>query len=171
MGAVSYGQAGYVGTSMSVRARAAYESGEMPMSKWTRGAIISALKGGLLASLFGLLPTIGLGAEYLFINVTHGIDFATDGRLGEGRISGMISVLNINTLWLPLTGFLLLVPAVRNNKAARIAIACLQVAGSVININRGLDTQAFLELIIAAVAVLGISNYTAASNDLGDIDE
>ena len=32
------------------------------------------LKGGLLASLFGLLPTIGLGAEYLFINVTHGID-------------------------------------------------------------------------------------------------
>lgn len=28
MGAVSYGQAGYVGTSMSVRARAAYESGE-----------------------------------------------------------------------------------------------------------------------------------------------
>lgn len=129
-----------------------------------------ALKGGLLASLFGLLPTIGLGAEYLLINVTHGIDFATDGRLG-GRISGMISVLNINTLWLPLTGFLLLVPAVRNNKAARIAIACLQVAGSVININRGLDTQAFLELIIAAVAVLGISNYTAASNDLGDIDE
>lgn len=128
-----------------------------------------ALKGGLLASLFGLLPTIGLGAEYLLINVTHGIDFATDGRLGEGRISGMISVLNINTLWL--TGFLLLVPAVRNNKAARIAIACLQVAGSVININRGLDTQAFLELIIAAVAVLGISNYTAASNDLGDIDE
>lgn len=62
-------------------------------------------------------------------------------------------------------------PAVRNNKAAPIAIACLQVAGAVININRGLDTQAFLELIIAAVAVLGISNYTAASNDLGDIDE
>lgn len=130
-----------------------------------------ALRGWLLASLFGLLPTIGLGAEYLFINVTHGIDFATGGRLGEGRISGMISVLNINTLWLPLTGFLLLFPAVRNNKAASIAIACLQAAGAVINIDRGLDTQAFLELIIAAVAVLGISNYTAASNDLGDIDE
>lgn len=44
MGAVSYGQSGYVGASMSVRARAAYESGEMPMSKWTRGAIISAIK-------------------------------------------------------------------------------------------------------------------------------
>lgn len=38
MGAVSYGQAGYVGTSMSARAREAYESGEMPMSKWTRKA-------------------------------------------------------------------------------------------------------------------------------------
>lgn len=44
MGAVSYGQGGYVGTSMSVRAQEAYESGEMPMSKWTRGAIISAIK-------------------------------------------------------------------------------------------------------------------------------
>lgn len=44
MGAVSYGQGGYVGTSMSVRARQAYESGEMPMSKWTRGAIISSVK-------------------------------------------------------------------------------------------------------------------------------
>lgn len=44
MGAVSYGQGGYVGVSMSVHAQAAYESGEMPMSKWTRGAIISAIK-------------------------------------------------------------------------------------------------------------------------------
>lgn len=44
MGSVSYGQSGYVGSSMSARARAAYESGEMPMSKWTRGAIISAIK-------------------------------------------------------------------------------------------------------------------------------
>lgn len=44
MGAVSYGQGGYVGASMSVRAKAAYELGEMPMSKWTRGAIISAIK-------------------------------------------------------------------------------------------------------------------------------
>lgn len=44
MGAVSYGQGGYVGASMSARAKAAYESGEMSMSKWTRGAIISAIK-------------------------------------------------------------------------------------------------------------------------------
>lgn len=45
MGIVGYGQSGYVGASMSVRARDAYESGEMPMSKWTRGVIISAIKG------------------------------------------------------------------------------------------------------------------------------
>lgn len=44
MGVVSYGQSGYVGAAMSIRAQAAYESGEMPMSKWTRGAIISAIK-------------------------------------------------------------------------------------------------------------------------------
>lgn len=44
MGIVSYGQSGYAGASMSVRARDAYESGEMPMSKWTRSAIISAIK-------------------------------------------------------------------------------------------------------------------------------
>lgn len=129
------------------------------------------LKGGLIASLFGLLPTIGLGAEYLFINIIHGIDFATGGRLGEGRISGLISVLNINTLWLPLTGFLLLVPAVRNNKAAVFVIALLQVLAAAINFNRGMDTQAFLELAIAAVGLLGISNHAIASNDLGDIDE
>lgn len=129
------------------------------------------LKGGLLASLFGSLPTIGLGAEYLFINIIHGIDFATGGRLGENRISAMISILNINTLWLPLTGFLLLVPAVRNSKAACIAIALLQILCAVINFNRALCTEAFFELTIAAVGLLGISNHAIASNDLEDIDE
>lgn len=129
------------------------------------------LKGGLLTSLFGLLPTIALGAEYLFINVTHGIDFATGGCLGENRISAMISILNINTLWLPLTGFLLLVPAVRNNKAACIAIALLQILCAVINFNRGLCTAAFLELTIAAVGLLGILNHSSTSDDLGDTDE
>lgn len=44
MGAVSFRQSGYVGTSMSVRVQATYESGEMPMSNWTRKAIISAIK-------------------------------------------------------------------------------------------------------------------------------
>lgn len=33
MGAVSYGQGGYVGASMSARAKAAYESGEMLSSR------------------------------------------------------------------------------------------------------------------------------------------
>lgn len=43
------------------------------------------LKGGLLASLFGSLPTIGTGAEYLVINLIHGVDFATGGHMGENR--------------------------------------------------------------------------------------
>ena len=55
MGAVGYGQAGYVDASMSVRARAAYEPSEMPMSKWTRGAIISAIKD---TAMISTLPTI-----------------------------------------------------------------------------------------------------------------
>ena len=33
MGKVSYGQSGYVGSSMSVRAAEAYAGGEMPKSK------------------------------------------------------------------------------------------------------------------------------------------
>lgn len=41
---VNYNQKGYVGQSMSVRARIAYESGEMPLSKWTKKVIISALE-------------------------------------------------------------------------------------------------------------------------------
>lgn len=36
---------GYVGWSMSRRAVEAYESGEMPKSKWTKTAIVDALKG------------------------------------------------------------------------------------------------------------------------------
>lgn len=45
MGYVAYNQAGYVGSSMSVRAVEAYEQGEMPKSKWTKTAIIDAVKG------------------------------------------------------------------------------------------------------------------------------
>lgn len=41
------------------------------------------LKGGLLVSLFGSLPTIVTGADYLVINIIHGIDFATGGCMGE----------------------------------------------------------------------------------------
>lgn len=129
------------------------------------------LKGGLVASLFGSLPTIVTGADYLAINTIHGIDFATSGRMGENRISAMISILNINTLWLPLTGFLLLVPAVRKHKEALIAIAALQILCAAINFNRGLYTDAFFELAIAAIALLSGSNRHTLSNDLGVTDE
>lgn len=129
------------------------------------------LKGGLLASLFGSLPTIGTGADYLVINLIHGIDFATGGRMGENRISAMVSILNINTLWIPLTGFLLLVPAVRKHKAAAIVIAALQILCAVINFNRGLYTDAFLELAIATIALLSGSNQHALTNALEVTDE
>lgn len=35
---------GYIGYSMSVRAKEAYENGEKPLSKWTKAAILAALK-------------------------------------------------------------------------------------------------------------------------------
>lgn len=41
---VVYGQKGYLGSSMSVRAAEAYEQGEMPISRWTKTAIIHAVK-------------------------------------------------------------------------------------------------------------------------------
>lgn len=36
---VVYGQKGYLGSSMSVRAAEAYEQGEMPISRWTKTSI------------------------------------------------------------------------------------------------------------------------------------
>lgn len=42
---VTYGQKGYLGSSMSVRAGEAYEQGEMQISRWTKTAIIQAVKG------------------------------------------------------------------------------------------------------------------------------
>lgn len=44
MGKVSYNQNGYIGSSMSVNARNAYDDGEMPKSKWTKKAMIAAVK-------------------------------------------------------------------------------------------------------------------------------
>jgi hypothetical protein len=44
MGIVSYGQSGYDGASMSERAREAYAQGEKPASKWTKAAMVEALK-------------------------------------------------------------------------------------------------------------------------------
>lgn len=45
MSRVAYGQKGYSGASMSVNALAAYEAGEMLRSKWTKTAILGALRG------------------------------------------------------------------------------------------------------------------------------
>lgn len=41
MGKVSYGQAGYIGQSLSERAAAA--DGEAPRSKWTKSAMLAAI--------------------------------------------------------------------------------------------------------------------------------
>ena len=43
MGKVMYGQSGYVGSSMSVRAACAYSNGEMPKSKWTKRRMLDAI--------------------------------------------------------------------------------------------------------------------------------
>lgn len=44
MSHVTYGQKGYDGCSMSVRARAAYDDGEMPRSKWSKAAMVAAIR-------------------------------------------------------------------------------------------------------------------------------
>lgn len=44
MSKVTYNQRGYIGSSMSVRAHEAYEDGEMPQSRWTKAAIVDAIK-------------------------------------------------------------------------------------------------------------------------------
>ena len=41
---VNYNQKGYVGQSMSARAKTAYNSGEMPLYKWSKKAIITFLE-------------------------------------------------------------------------------------------------------------------------------
>lgn len=43
MSRVIYNQAGYVGCSMSENAKYAYETGEKPISKWTKKAIIEQI--------------------------------------------------------------------------------------------------------------------------------
>ena len=45
MSRVAYGQKGYSGASMSINAAAAYEAGERPRSRWTKPAIVDALRG------------------------------------------------------------------------------------------------------------------------------
>ena len=41
---VGYNQKGYVGKSMSVRAKQAYDDGEMPKSKWSKNTMLDALE-------------------------------------------------------------------------------------------------------------------------------
>lgn len=41
---VDWNQAGYIGQSMSVRAAEAYESGEKPLSKWTKADILDEVR-------------------------------------------------------------------------------------------------------------------------------
>lgn len=43
MSKINYGQKGYDGQSMSVRATAAYEQGEKPRSKWTKRAMLDEI--------------------------------------------------------------------------------------------------------------------------------
>lgn len=45
---IEYGQSGYLGFSMSLRAREAYDQGEMPWSKWTKMTLLEAI-----AEVFG----------------------------------------------------------------------------------------------------------------------
>lgn len=51
MGKVIYGQSGYIGSSMSVRASLAYDAGEMPLSKWTKEEMLAALPDALASQL------------------------------------------------------------------------------------------------------------------------
>ena len=44
MSKVTFNQTGYVGCSMSINARDAYEAGEMPKSKWTKTNMVAALR-------------------------------------------------------------------------------------------------------------------------------
>lgn len=44
---VVYGQKGYLGSSMSVRAAEAYEQGEMPISRWTKTPIHAVAGKGI----------------------------------------------------------------------------------------------------------------------------
>lgn len=44
MAKVCYNQSGYDGCSMSMNARLAYRRGEMPKSRWTKAAMLDALR-------------------------------------------------------------------------------------------------------------------------------
>lgn len=47
---------GYIGYSMSRRAAEAYEDGEMPKSKWTKKAMVAAIKDACASSTSNTTP-------------------------------------------------------------------------------------------------------------------
>lgn len=75
---VTYNQAGYSGQSMSVRARNAYNSGEMPKSKWTKTEILNSL-----SDMFGEIPASGFkqfSKDTLFTGVCRYLSWHHTGK-------------------------------------------------------------------------------------------
>jgi hypothetical protein len=67
MSKVAYGQAGYDGQSMSIRAREAYAAGEMPKSRWTKAAMVEAIQAWCRDADRVMLPEVeGLKKDELF---------------------------------------------------------------------------------------------------------
>lgn len=65
---------GYVGYSMSIRAKNAYDDGEMPISKWTKSAILEAVKeyyGKEKADLLRKYPVKFLKSAILYNSSWH----------------------------------------------------------------------------------------------------
>lgn len=64
---------GYIGYSMSVRASEAYDNGEMPLSKWTKSAIVSAISAidESKAELLAKLPAKVLKEKALYNSSWH----------------------------------------------------------------------------------------------------
>lgn len=67
MSKVTYGQTGYDGQSMSIRAREAYAAGEMPMSRWTKAAMVEAIRAWCDDADRVMLPEVeGLRKDEIF---------------------------------------------------------------------------------------------------------
>ena len=107
-GKVKNNQTGYVGQSMSVRARNAYQSGEKPKSKWTKSAIMEELEDlfGDAASGFNkfskqdLFNNICRYSSYhhtgLYANVTNFYSVSREDALlfaDKNHIESMIPVI------------------------------------------------------------------------------
>lgn len=58
MGKVTYGQSGYVGSSMSESACEAYKNDEKPKSKWTKTAMLAAISAWCKDNRRVMLPEV-----------------------------------------------------------------------------------------------------------------